>query len=176
MSNVGKIIACLKGLGFKPSIDSFEDRLKIQKIVYLLGLKGIKTGFSYRLYVRGPYSPDLTKEIYTKREDVEKLSTDVKLSQSEEETLVELNELFQMKPSLLEVAATYGYFVTAEKLDPISALKSVKKLKPFYSEAQIAVGISKAKEFLFPPTEKQLKELRNEMRLWESSPNLGLDG
>ena len=177
MKNVGKAIACLKALGdFKPSVGNFEDRLKIQKIIYLLELKGVKMDFNYSLYVRGPYSPDLTREIYVKREDFENLRSDTKLSQKEEAAVHELNDLFHLKSSLLEVAATYSYYVAAEKQDPITAYKSVKKLKPFFTEAQVAVGISKAKEFLFPPTEQQLKEMRKEMRLWESAPNTGMDG
>jgi len=172
MKNTAKVIACLKALGdFKPSINSFEDRLKIQKIVYLLELKGIKCGFDYHLYVRGPYSPELTQEIYGKREDFERLHCAIKLSRNEETAVHELKELFHMKASLLEVAATYGYYVIIEKQDPITALKSVKKLKPFFSEAQIAVGISKAKEYLFPPTEQQLQEMRKEMRIWENANN-----
>jgi hypothetical protein len=177
MKNVEKAIACLKALGgFKPSIGSFEDRLKIQKIIYLLELKGIKMGFSYSLYVRGPYSPDLTKEIYVKREDFENLRSDAKLSQKEETAVHELGDLFRMKSSLLEVAATYGYYVATEKQDPISAYRSVKRLKPFFTEAQVAVGISKAKEFLFPPTETQLEGMRKEMRLWEAAPDQRMDG
>ena len=54
MSDFGKVLACLKGLGMRsPSTDDFEDKLIIQKAVYLLDLKGIKTGFGFNLYVRG---------------------------------------------------------------------------------------------------------------------------
>lgn len=176
MKNVEKAIACLKALGgFKPSVGSFEDRLKIQKIIYLLELKGVKIGFNYSLYVRGPYSPELTKDIYGRREDFENLRSTVKLSQKEEAAVHELNYLFHLKSSLLEVAATYSYYAATAKQDPISAYKSVKKLKPFFTEAQVAVGISKAKEFLFPPTEQQLEEMRKEMRSWESLPDPSMD-
>lgn len=177
MKDVGKAIACLKALGnFKPSVKSFEDRLRIQKIIYLLELKGVEMDFSFGLYVRGPYSPDLTTEIYEKRADFESLHSEVKLTPEEESAVRELNGLFGMKSSLLEVGATYSYFVTTGKQDPVSAFKMVKKLKPFYTEAQVAVGISKAKEFLFPPTEKQLEEMRKDARLWESTPNPPMDG
>lgn len=168
MKNTDKVIACLKALGsFKPSIGSFEDRLKIQKIVYLLELKGIKTGFAYKLYVRGPYSPGLTQEIYRRQADFERLHTGVALSQKDEKAVQELKELFGLKTSLLEVAATYAYYVAVEKQDSITALKSVKKLKPFFTEAQIAVGISNAKQYLFPPTEEQTKAMLKEHEAWE---------
>lgn len=172
MKNTGKVIACLKALGdFKPSINRFEDRLKIQKMVYLLELKGLNLGFGFGPYVRGPYSPDLTKEIYGRQGDFEKLRTDVELTAKEVEAVRELKELFQMKSSLLEVAATYGYYVHAERLDPITALKNVKKVKSFYSEAQIAIGISRAKEYLFPPSQEAIDSMKKEMRAWEAAAN-----
>ena len=171
MKDVGKVIACLKALGdFKPLVGSFEDRFKIQKIVYLLGLKGVKTGFGYNLYVCGPYSPDLAQEIYGRRSDFENLRSNARLSPKEEAAVAELNGLFRLKSGLSEVAATYAYCVSVEKQDAITAYKSVKKLKPFFTEAHVAVRISKAKEFLFPPTERQLQEMRDEMRGWESRP------
>ena len=46
-------------------------------------------------------------------------------------------------------------------------LRQVKRLKPFYSEAQIALGISKAKEFLFKPTQKDLEDLKKETGIWQ---------
>jgi len=45
----------------------------------------------------------------------------------------------------------------------------VKRLKPFYSEAQVAVGISKAKEFFFEPTVSDLDELKKETSIWQSA-------
>jgi len=170
MKKVGKAIACLKALGgFRPSIGSFEDRLKIQKVIYLLGLRGVRTGFNYSLYVRGPYSPDLTQEFFRNQSDFEHLQTSTKLNSNEEAAIRELNEKFGMKSSLLEVAATYGYFTVHEKLDQVTALKNVKKLKPFYSETQIVVGISRAKEHLFPPSQESLEPMKEEMHAWISA-------
>lgn len=51
--------------------------------------------------------------------------------------------------------------------DPFEALRQVKRLKPFYSEAQIALGISKAKEFLYTPSQKDLEELKKETGIWQ---------
>jgi hypothetical protein len=50
---------------------------------------------------------------------------------------------------------------------PLEALRQVKRLKPFYSGAQIALGISKAKEFLFQPTQKDLEDLKKETGIWQ---------
>lgn len=163
--NTSKVIACLKEAGFKPSIDSFEHRLVIQKFVYLLQLKGIKTGFEYTLHVRGPYSRSLCKQMYDNKDDFQHLQNPTPLNKTETEQVQLLVELFQMKPNLLEVAATYTFFYQQNN-DAISSLRMVKKLKPFFKDSEIAVGISKAKEFLFPPSQENITAMKREMSGW----------
>ena len=70
---------------------------------------------------------------------------------------------------LVERGATYSFFAFEAKEDPIASLKKLKALKPFFSEAQIAVGVSKAKEFLFKPTKKDLKEMKEEAKAWQDA-------
>ncbi len=167
--NTDKVIACLKEMGFKPKISKFDDKIVIQKLVYLLQLKGIKLGFDYGLYVRGPYSPGLTKEIYLKKGDFEQLRTKEKLSPKEAEAVQETKAIFGEKPALLEVAATYAYFAYEQKRDAISAYKAVKRLKPFFSAVQIAIGVNKAKELLYRPTQEELEMLRKELAPWQAA-------
>ena len=72
-----------------------------------------------------------------------------------------------LRPVPLEVGATYGYYALRQGSDPLEAVRQVKRLKPFYSEAQIALGVSKAKQFLFTPTEKDLEALKEETGIWQ---------
>lgn len=163
MSDFGKVLACLKGLGMRaPSTDDFEDKLIIQKAVYLLQLKGVKTGFGFNLYVRGPYSPALTADLYLHKRELRDLETTTKLSERDAEAVQELRGLTGLKPSLLEVAATYAYFAFEQGKDPLTATKGVRAIKGFYPEAQIALGISHAKKFLFKPTETDIEEMKQE--------------
>jgi len=127
-----------------------------------LQLKGVKTEFKYGLYVRGPYSPDLANELYNHKQELEHLKTDAKLTEKELSDVHELKELTDLKPALLEVAATYAYYAFGQHQDPITATKNVRTMKGFYPEAQIAIGISRAKQLLFKPTEKQLEEMKKE--------------
>ena len=168
MHDTKKVISCLKELGFKPSIIKFEDRLIIQKVVYLLQSKGVKIGFDFHLYTRGPYSACLTTEVYNNSREFESLKTDVELTSKEKQNVEELKSLFELKPSLLEVAATYAYFIL-QGLDSINALTEVKKLKPFFSEAQLAIGISRVKEFLFRPSQKDIEDMKSEFSAWQSA-------
>ena len=42
-------------------MSSFQNRLKLQKIVYLIQTNGINLGFGYNFYLYGPYSTDLAR-------------------------------------------------------------------------------------------------------------------
>jgi uncharacterized protein YwgA len=42
------------------SVKTFDERLILQKSVYLLQAAGIHMGYRFRWYIRGPYSPDMT--------------------------------------------------------------------------------------------------------------------
>jgi len=167
MENRKKLIAFFKELGFAFDIARFDDRLIAQKIVCLLELKGIDLGYTCSIYVRGPYSPFLTQDLFEFKNEFENLKTDSWLSSAEKETAAELGRIFGLKPVPLEVGATYGYYALRQNCDPLEALRHVKRLKPFYSEAQIALGVSKAKEFLFQPTQKDLEDLKKETGIWQ---------
>ena len=162
-----KVIAFFKELGFEFTLSRFDDRLIAQKLVCLLEIKGISLGYPCSMYVRGPYSPDLTEDLFEFKNEFENLETSSRLKPAEKETAGDLKRIFGLKPVPLEVGATYGYYVLRQNCDPLEALRQVKRLKPFYSEAQIAIGVSKAKEFLFRPTEKDLEELKKETGIWQ---------
>lgn len=46
------------------SIRTFEDRLVLQKTVYLLQTFGIYLGYQFNWYLHGPYSPQLTRDAF----------------------------------------------------------------------------------------------------------------
>lgn len=162
-----KVIAFYKELGFNPDIAQFDDRLIAQKLVCLLELRGIDLGYPCSLYVRGPYAPDLTKDLFAHTSEFENHETGTRLSAAEKEIAADLGRIFGLKPVPLEVGATYGFYTLRYGSTPLEAVRQVKELKPFYSEAQIALGISKAKEFLFRPTPKDLEELKRETGIWQ---------
>lgn len=54
----------LDELGMAPSLSTFDDRLILQKTVYLIQQLGVSLGYSYSWYIRGPYSRDLTADAF----------------------------------------------------------------------------------------------------------------
>jgi len=167
MEKYQKVIAFFKELGFRFDISSFDDRLVAQKLVCLLELKGVDLGYSCSLYVRGPYPPDLTQDLYAFPNEFATMDTGSRLTSEEKETADDLGRIFGLKPVPLEVGATYGYYTLRQGSDPLEAVRQVKRLKPFYSEAQIALGVSKAKQFLFTPTKNDLDALKEETGIWQ---------
>lgn len=85
MNRFEKVKACLKELGYSSlSSENFQDKIVIQKIVYLLQLKGVGTDYQFDLYIRGPYSPELTKDIYEHNEDLKHIDSQDELSDREQ--------------------------------------------------------------------------------------------
>ncbi|MCX6804145.1 MAG: hypothetical protein NTY48_06300 [Candidatus Diapherotrites archaeon] len=165
-----KAIACIRAVGIKPNLDNFDNKLVIQKTIFLLQKKGIDCGVPYNFYVRGPYSPELTKGMYEEQEKLKSLKTSKELSKKEEKSAEEFKEIFEeLTPGILEVAATYAYFAFEKKEPAIEALRKVRETKGFYPEAQISQGVSKAKQFLYEPTKKELDEMKKEFKMWENA-------
>jgi uncharacterized protein YwgA len=59
------ISAVAKALGRKLSVTNFRDRLLMQKGCFILNEMGIGPIYSFRMYIRGPYSSDLADDYYT---------------------------------------------------------------------------------------------------------------
>lgn len=54
----------IDGLNLPFLINTFEDRLILQKAVYLAQAAGVNLGYYYHWYLHGPYSPSLTRDEY----------------------------------------------------------------------------------------------------------------
>ncbi len=54
----------LDAIGEDSNIATVDDRLRVQKAVYLAQALGINLGYHYSWYVKGPYSPGLTQDYY----------------------------------------------------------------------------------------------------------------
>lgn len=74
LKSVAKLYAALRHLGF--SFEKFEcsktQRIVFQKLVYALQRSGLKFGYSYNLYINGPYSPGLATDGYFIAENIDK--------------------------------------------------------------------------------------------------------
>lgn len=60
----------IDGLNLPFKINSFQDRLIMQKSVYLAQAAGVNLGYYYHWYLYGPYSPSLTRDEYAIAMDI----------------------------------------------------------------------------------------------------------
>jgi uncharacterized protein YwgA len=54
----------LDALAIRFSLDTFTDRMALQKVIYLCQAASVHLGYRYNWYLRGPYSPDLTRDAF----------------------------------------------------------------------------------------------------------------
>lgn len=65
METKHKVLALVLGeLGMDLSISSIDERMEIQKAIYLVQKSGVNLGYNYSWYLKGPYSPKLTQDYY----------------------------------------------------------------------------------------------------------------
>ena len=164
--NIAKVFAIYKTLGIKPDTKSFENRIIMQKTICLLDMMGLKTGFKFGMYLRGPYSPALTKAIFDKIDSFEKNAESANISKEDAKKIKELKETADMKAPVLEIAATYGYLTNIEHKRMREAMEILQKTKPFYSLQQIMSGISVSKQLLSKPSPELIETLHKEMEPW----------
>lgn len=167
MGDWKKVQQVFAEIDFPFDVAEFEDRLIAQKIVCLLDLMGISLGYSFNLYIRGPYSPKLAYDYYHKDVQAHGDTLQRSLSAEEREAVHRVDHLFAKSPSLLEIGATYGFIQRNRNVSPTEAYKIVKQEKGFYPDSQIAKGISRAKQLLVTPTEDDLRWLKEEVEPWQ---------
>jgi len=107
---------------------SFESRLRIQKIMYFIVSKKLDNDldYSYSVYLRGPYSPDLSKDYFSISENEFENTEDLLGESSLLRTWIEqLNK----KDSLwLEIASTLRSFMNVS-YDEKKAIERVTEFK-----------------------------------------------
>ena len=54
----------LEELGIPSDIDTVDERKRVQKSIYLGQIAGVDLGYHFGWYLKGPYSPELTKDYY----------------------------------------------------------------------------------------------------------------
>ncbi|WP_386680943.1 hypothetical protein [Loktanella sp. R86503] len=105
----------LDRLGEDAAISTVNDRMRIQKAVYICQELGVPLGYDYSWYVKGPYSPSLTRDYYSLNAALSADNTDVRdLSLNDElsEPLVRARECLEFSPDV-EVITTKPHWFEA---------------------------------------------------------------
>jgi len=104
------------------SIKDLEDRVFIQKAIYILQLFGLDLRFRYRWYLRGPYSRGLSQAVYQIDERVIELASNHELRSEVKKLTAKMNELIELKPDKLAKSQWF------ELVSSIHFLKHISKV------------------------------------------------
>jgi hypothetical protein len=110
------------GLGLQFKIDTFEDRLILQKAIYLAQAGGVHLGYYYHWYLYGPYSPSLTRDEYAIADELTQDMDDSKSWKLDAESLSRLKRLQGLIPERqnrrrkLELLASVHFLVDRNQI------------------------------------------------------------
>lgn len=153
-----------KGAGFLldviDGLDSIKGRKKLQKVVYLMELKGADIPYKYNYHHYGPYSPQLQEEInFLVRQNflteskengtyvysITELGREFKKTIKDETDTLAMKELLDdlnsKSPQFLELVSTYAFLLEGG-YDKIKAREKTLELKP-----HLGAEMDKAIEF-----------------------------
>lgn len=141
-------------------VSTFNDRLILQKTVYLLQSAGIHIGYRFRWYLRGPYSPDMTAGafgIVNEGEYGKKELQGWKLDEASVERAVKLRPLLHQPGEeksetvrRLELLASVLFLVKtgqAKASDPSGTSGILKKNDKDYDEDEVKDAVKQLKVY-----------------------------
>ena len=151
MNRRSRLFASLRVLGLNPNMDTFNERKKLQKVVYLLDkVFGMNFKVSYDWYLHGPYSPEVTKILFDVIEGRQ-------LARSGPDVLSgkDLRRIDQMKSFLgddlnsndrLELLVSLHFLMQSPE-DPNVTQEDIiaflKKKKPYFTDEEIFEAIDR---------------------------------
>lgn len=154
MDKTSKVFASLKALGISPRMETFSERKRVQKIVYLLDkVFNLGFGFSYNWYLHGPYSPSLTQIIFDVIEREHPVNTDPSVLSAKDKNNINRLKAF-LKDDLesndvLELLVSLHYLIGCSgKSDSEinAAVDFLKSKKPYFSDKEISEAVKRLQD------------------------------
>ena len=145
-------------LGLPFGIDSFQDRLIMQKAIYLAQAAGVHLGYFYQWYLHGPYSPSLTRDEFAISMDI---AADMDESKGWTLDEVSLQRLKAIKPLFkendrnklalkLELLASVHFLIDHKQVSKVDSDKITETLirynKPF-NKREVVEAIEELKTY-----------------------------
>ncbi len=111
-------------------IDSFNQRLKSQKIQYFAQLFKVSPHYSFNLYIWGPYSPDFRHDLFEIRRKNMKVKLDKFIPKELEKRFTSLKRFIDDKSiRQLELVATLHWLLNIAHLSHSEAKKRLSEWK-----------------------------------------------
>ncbi len=103
----------LQELGEETEINSLDDRMRLQKAVYIGQVFGVDLGYRYSWYVKGPYSPPLAQDYYELTEAVDDELVGLTLHPEVKDKLSKARECLKLPPNVQELSTAQWYELLA---------------------------------------------------------------
>lgn len=128
----------LEELDIEPA--TMQERKTVQKAIYLGQAAGVDLGYRYNWYVRGPYSPALTRDYFALEESLladEDTSGDYELQEAVKSRLARIKPLIEPPADIqlrrsdwLELLASVHYLLEARKMKWSEVVPCLERNKP----------------------------------------------
>lgn len=136
------------------SIESIEDRILLQKKIYLAQDIGLPLGYGYGWYLHGPYSTDLTAVAYQIMPEEINIE-DKKFKEPYAKLIEQVNSLEDRKNDTIELGkvqwyellASIAYWYARGKTKLGDIVAKLKVCKPQFNETQVEEAYAVYKEF-----------------------------
>jgi len=149
----------MESLGLPFSIKTFEERLVLQKAVYLVQAAGVHLGYYYHWYLHGPYSRSLTQDAYGISMELAggmDESQGWTLGNKSQERLQQIQNLVigagsqEERAKRLELLASVHFLIDRGQVPGIDAKKiceTLGRFKKTFTEAEVQTAIAELKEY-----------------------------
>lgn len=153
----------LDALSIPPRLDRFSDRLLLQKAIYLSQAGGVQLGYHFNWYLRGPYSPTLTRDAFAVVAELSQGTNDSEAWNLDQNSLARLSKLQKLcqtvgatdLPIKLELLASVHFLLQtpAHRDKDIASLQAVlQRYGKDFSQESIRQAIEELKEYGLRPT------------------------
>lgn len=111
-------------------VDSFQQRFKSQKTQYFAQLFGVSFRYPFNLYIKGPYSPELARDLYLIKKEGFRAVISRFIPEELERRMAFLKKYIgDMNDRQMEIVATYHWLVKVAGLPAVNAKDKLKELK-----------------------------------------------
>lgn len=151
MTQTNRLFASLHALGIDPKMNTFAERKRIQKLVYLLDkVFGMNFHLSYNWYLHGPYSPDVTRIVFSVIEHRQAVDSNTHVLSREDLKKIERLKLFLGKDidsnDQLELLVSLSFLMQYRNDSGITqedVVAFLKAKKPYFNDTEIREAIKR---------------------------------
>lgn len=136
------------------SLEEFNDRLRLQKLVFLARKMGHDFGYTFNWYARGPYSPSLTRMLFKANEQRQFSRDAAPLRTSESEVVHTLRDFLQEdveSPRVLELLASVWYYIrrkTYSQEERDELVDAILQKKSKFERAEVEEAFDRIQRFI----------------------------